>query len=134
MKQGWHRTCAGVALLEVVTALMVISIGLLGVVQMYQVGVGQIRQSQRRMVALRAIDNEIETLRAMPAGQRPAGDDLPWQSDVSALDVLVDPQPLLDVVPYTPSPGLTQVTVTLQWREGPRVVTREVVTLLGAAP
>ncbi len=125
---------AGMALLEIVTALTIISVGLLGVVQMYQVGIDQIRQSQRRMAALRAMDDEIEILRALPVAERPTGESVPWYTHPPAFDLLVEPQATLDVAPFASSPDLTQVTVRLQWYEGRRRVSREVVTLLGATP
>jgi Tfp pilus assembly protein PilV len=129
-----RATLAGMALLEIVTALTIISVGLLGVVQMYQIGIDQIRQSQRRMAALRAIDDEIESLRALPLAERPAGENVPWHTHPVAFDLLVEPHATLNVAPYSSSPDLTQVTVRLQWYEGRRRVSREVVTLLGAAP
>ena len=80
---------AGMALLEIVTALTIISVGLLGVVQMYQVGIDQIRQSQRRMAALRAMDDEIEILRALPVAERPTGESVPWYTHPPGFDLLV---------------------------------------------
>ena len=124
----------GIALLELVTALVIISIGLLGVVQMYQIGIGKIRESQRRTIALHAIDNEIETLRALPSTEFSAGRELPWRSDVAPLDVLQDAHTSLDVEPFEGHSPLLKVVARLRWREGRHMIQREVTTLMGARP
>lgn len=128
-----YRNREGIALLELITALVIVSIGLLGVVQMYQIGIAKIRETQRRAIAMRAIDNEIETIRAVPHHELVTGTNLPWRSDVTPLEILNEPSATLDIKPST-RPSLLELTVRLQWRERARTVTREVVTLLGAAP
>lgn len=124
----------GIVLLELVTALVIVSVGLLGIVQMYQIGVAKVRESQRRTIALHALDNEIETLRALPRSELPQGRNLPWRSDPAPIVGLHDAEATVDIQPYAPNPDLMSVVVRIRWREGGRAVRREVATLMGARP
>lgn len=124
----------GMALLELVTALVIVSIGLFGVMQMYRLGVDTIRESQRRTVALRALDNEMETIRALAKEQLNEGRDLPWRSPLPALDVLPDVRGTVDILPVAHRPHLREVTAHIAWSEGRRQVARDVVTFVRVVP
>jgi hypothetical protein len=127
---GMRDSRAGIALLELVTALLIVTIGLFGVIQMYQVGIGRIQEAQRMALAVRLIDNEIETLRSMPFGALQDGEDMPWVTGADIIG-LHDAAGGVDVAAFAGDDRLKQVSVRLAWREGARTVRREVVTVIG---
>ena len=126
-------------MLELMAALFVLSVGLFGAVQMYHVGTGKLKALHETSIALAAIENEMETLRALPFAALQNTDNGPFLSETPALAQLVKPVPKVVIANYSPDcPGLKQVTVSVRWiGEHGRTIEKSVTTLIadkGARP
>ena len=85
---GARRNNPGFSLLELTTAIFLLTTCAFGMVQMFHVGVQSARTENERQIALRAIENELETLRATPTQQLALGDKLPFRSVTRELETL----------------------------------------------
>ena len=70
----------GFTLLELMAALSVLTVGLLGAVQSYHFGLDKIRAMRESAIARGAVQNEIETLRALPFNQLADRENAPFAS------------------------------------------------------
>ncbi len=122
----------GFALLEASTALFIAVTGLFGAFQMFQYGVDKIRVIHEYRIAARAIENELETLRAQPFDALEAAADCPFLSvtpEVAALPAL---RARSAIRPDSVAPArLKEVSITLLWRtENGRQVERRLTALI----
>ena len=120
---------AGIALVELVTALFVLTAGLFGAMQMYHFCLSKTRALNESALALHTLANELETVRALPFAELKNGEALPFRSRTPALEELVNAEGTVRIEDY--APGLKQVTVRIRWTgEHGRTVAKQLVTLI----
>ncbi|MEK7793751.1 MAG: hypothetical protein AAB353_04435 [Candidatus Hydrogenedentota bacterium] len=107
-------TAEGFSLLELTTAFFLLTTCAFGMVQMFHVGVWSARAANERQIALRAIQNELETLRATPLGQIAIGNALPFISHTPELETLRLAKPELTVEVDSALP-LLHIRATIRW-------------------
>ena len=129
----------GFTLLELVTALFVLTVGLLGVITMYHFGIGKLRYLNENAVALRAVQNEIEALRAksFEAVEPVAGGS--FISETPEARRLTGARASVTIADYPDAEGeLKEITARLTWRgDQGRQITKTATTLIantGPAP
>lgn len=127
-----RRSQAGFTLLELTAAIFVMSVGLFGVVQMFNVGIDKMRYIEEKDLAVRAVQNEIETLRALPRAALAIGEDRPFVSRTPEMERLVDARGSVTVRNRTDAPeALLEVTVRVSWLgEKGRRIEKSATTLL----
>jgi hypothetical protein len=115
MMKRAKRHNAGAILLELTASIFVATIALLGALEAYHFGLDAIRASQESTIAMRVIEGEIETLRALPFTQLAPVEAASLRSN--GLDTMslhkAEGQVRIADVPGTP--GLREVTVSIQW-------------------
>lgn len=124
----------GFSLIELLAALAVLTIGLLGSVQLYHFGLDRMRTARESAAAVRAVRNEMEWLRAQPFAALDATPKDAFAAGDADLAGLLNAKPRVTVEPY---PGaetrLRKVTVALAWTgENGRTVTKSFDTLIAA--
>jgi Tfp pilus assembly protein PilV len=80
----------GVALVELITALAVLIVGLLGAVHLYYRGLDALHAVRESSLVATAIRNEVEALRAAPFASLKSGPDVQLQCKEPGLDQLVN--------------------------------------------
>lgn len=132
-----NKTCThsrserGIALIEMTCALFIFSIGMLGVIHMFHVCMDKTRALDEYLIAMRAIENEVETLRALPFDKL---DNLngAFASESPSLKKLVKAETttLIEIPGEFPK-DLRQVTVTIRWiGDVGRTIEKHVTTLI----
>ena len=124
---------AGVSLLELIAALFVFTIGLLGSLKMYDVTIDKVRAMREADIAVCALQNEMETMRAMPFESLTERAGAPFVSHTPDMDQLVQVTPTVDVRPYgDPVLALKEVRASVRWRgDNGRVIEKTLTTLIG---
>jgi len=130
---GGTSHAAGVSLLEILAALFVFSIGLLGSLKMYDVMLDKVRAMRENDIAVCALQNEMETLRAMPFEALAERTGAPFVSHTPDIEQLVQVLPTVDVRPYgQPALALKEVHISVRWRgDNGRVIEKTLSTLIG---
>ena len=106
----------GFALLEATAALFVATVGLFGVVQMFQTTADEIRTVQEKYLAERILRNEIEFLTALPFDELAPGSAMLFRTESPELDHLFKAQARVNISVYPDAVGsLREVTVRLDW-------------------
>jgi Tfp pilus assembly protein PilV len=123
---------AGFSMIELVTALFVLTLGLFGTVQTYHVAMDKIRAARENAIAVRAIQNEVEVLRSMPFGELTDKANAPFSRPAPELDALVRATPEVSISPYGDAAlRLKEVTVSVRWSgDNGRMITKAVTTLI----
>jgi len=123
---------AGTTLIELVAALFVITIGLFGVIEMYHFGINKMQALNEYKIALRAVQNEIETLRALPFSELRNTDDGDFRSETPEVATLVNAMPAVTITDYAGTESrLKHVAVSLKWTgEHGRTIEKKVTTLI----
>ena len=140
MNKSTHRVDApptrrigklGVSYLELTAALFVFTLGVLGSFQMFHVSLTKMHAVKEDDIALRAIQNEIETLRSTSFDDVLDGDHA-FRSTTPELAQLVNAQPRVLVETPSPAPaGLKKVEASVAWTgENGRTITKTVTTLI----
>lgn len=122
---------AGFSLAELMCALFVISAGLMGSLQMYMIAMDKTRAMHETAIAMQAILNEAETLRALPFRDITDGEH-------AFRSVTPEVERLKDAVCRARITGrgeagvaLKEVTVEIRWRgEHGRLIEKRIVTLI----
>ena len=124
---------SGVTLLELTAALFVLTVGMFGVIRMYHFGLNKMHALNESAVAMRAIQNEVETLRSMPFSELRDTDRDHFVSDTPALSRLVNASPSVTVNDFPRGPKrLKEVTVSIRWTgENGRTIEKKLTTLIG---
>lgn len=122
----------GFSLIELVAALFVLSVGLLGVVQSYHYGIDKIRTLREASVAARAVQDQIEALRTMPFAKLTDRDKAALVDPAPDLSQLVNATPTLTIRPYSGSAlRLKEVEVSIRWTgDNGRTMKRSATTLI----
>ena len=126
------RADGGYSLVELIAALFVLTVGLLGTIQVYHFGLDRIRTMREGAMASRMVQNEIETLRARPFSELDHGENARFISGNPDAEVLVNATPSVTIRPYgSPNLRLKEVCVSLRWTgEHGRTLERAVTTLI----
>ena len=128
-----RHPCAGFMLIELTMAFSILTVGLFGVVAMYNFGTAKLDALRESTIALRAIENELETLRARPYAALGNITDGPFISETPQLTALVNARPSVTIRDYGEGTlRLKEVTVRVVWTgEHGRRIEKSVVTLIG---
>ena len=122
---------SGFSLLEFTAALFVLSAGMLGAIQLYHVVVDKAKAVGETAIVLSAIQNELETLRALPFGELRDTEDGRFVSRTPALESLVNVAPNVVISGCAGIPGLKEVTVSIRWTgDSGRTIEKSVTTLI----
>lgn len=135
MRPGPHvnsHPAHGFALMEATAALFVAAVGLFGVIQMFQYGVGTLHTIQEHTIASRTLQNEVESLRGLPFDRLEPGTQLDFISATPETARLLNAKAWVEIHDREEALGqLLQVTVTLRWTgEHGRRIKRSVTTLI----
>ena len=107
---------SGFSLLELTTALFVLTLGLFGAVQMFQLGLAKMRVVNEAGIAVRAVQNEIETLRSLPFSELGDVQSGPFISETPETANLVNASTSVSIRDYgEPETALKEVTVRIVW-------------------
>ncbi|MFP6617463.1 MAG: hypothetical protein VCB26_13750 [Candidatus Hydrogenedentota bacterium] len=121
---------SGFIAIEIVSALAVLGIVGFGSFNLYHFGIAQLRVSTERTVAVRALENEYERLRALPMSELSEIDNEPFQVEMPELETLYEKTTSISVEPYEASPDAQMITLTITWISfGGRTITEKLTTL-----
>jgi len=122
----------GFTLLELACALFILTGGLFGVITMYHFGISKTRAINEYAIAMRAIENEVETLRAHPFSELADVEGGPFITEPNELDMLVNARPTVTVRDdFEGLSGLKRVIVTIAWTgENGRTIRKSITTLI----
>ncbi|HIJ65943.1 MAG TPA: hypothetical protein HPP77_08315, partial [Candidatus Hydrogenedentes bacterium] len=141
-------SCAGIALVELITAFFVLTLGLFGAIRMYHFCLDKTRAVHEAKTVMRALNNEIEHLRALPFADLENGQATSFRSETPGVEALVNASTTVAIEDYaspgaqpapvagvsdkrSPMPGLKRATVRIRWTgENGRTITKELVTLI----
>ena len=127
-----RNAAGGFTLLELTCALFILTFGMFGVIQMYHLGMAKTRVLNEYTQAMEALQNELETLRALPFESLRNVKHGPFVTQPRVLRRLVNARPRTTIRDYPESGGaLKEVRVTLKWTsENGRTITKRLVTLI----
>lgn len=121
---------SGFALLELIFAFSIVTVGMFGVLQMYHLGLGKLHATNERAMALEAVQNELETLIAQPFESLEVTTGRPFMTKARAFERLVRAEGVVAIEDSADAPGLKTITVRLSWTgENARRITKELVTM-----
>jgi type II secretory pathway pseudopilin PulG len=122
----------GFSYLELTAALFVFSVGLMAAFQTFHFTLSRMRVIKEDSIAMRAIQNEIETLRGREFDALETGV-ADFTADSAGLDQLKDARATVNVRPYEIGPaGLMQVDVVIRWTgDQGRLIEKSATTLIG---
>lgn len=128
---GRRARHAGFSLLELTTAIFILSLGVLGAITMFHYGLDKTRAVHESELAFRALANEIETLRVAPFNELEPGHDLPFRSSGPETDRLHLAEKTVAIAPVPGTPGLAEVTARIRWvGDNGRVIEKSLTTLI----
>jgi len=130
MNQTSRRT--GFTLIELVTAMGVLGIGVFAIVTSFHYGLEKVRAMQEMHTAQTVAQNQLEQLRAAPFGELKEAEHEPMPA-ASALETLVKARMEKSVRVYgEPKLGLREVEVTVSWvGDAGRPMHASALTLIG---
>jgi hypothetical protein len=107
---------AGFSLIELCTALFIVTVGTFGVLTMFIHGLNKVRVINQTRIAVRAVQNEIETRRAMPFDQLMPGNS-PFVSQTPELERLDEARTAVLIADDTSvAPArLRRITASVAW-------------------
>ena len=126
----------GAALVELVTALFLVSFGIFSVLTMYHVGMTNARAIREHDWVMNALQNELEGLRATSFAELPPVWDGEFRATAPDLAELVNVRTHLTMAPHLEGRAdLLEVTVSIRWSgEHGRTIEKSLVTLLAEKP
>ena len=105
----------GASYLELTAALFVFTVGLMAAFQTFHFTLTKTRVIKEDTIAARVMENEIETLRALPFSELIDANS-EFRSDTSELDQLKDARTTLQISPYPANPNyLKRIDANVQW-------------------
>lgn len=115
-------------------AMTVLSVGIMGTLQLFHVGIQKIQASEESRIALRAIENELETLHTMPSSLRSGPEERPFISVTPELERLHAVRSVVQTAPG-PEESLTEVVMSVDWiGEKGRRMHRQIHALIPESP
>ncbi len=139
-RTGWGAHArdrrAGATMVELVTALFIVSFGIFSVLTMYHVGMANARAIREHDRVMNALQNELEGLRATPFGELPPVWDGAFRATAPDLAELVNARPNVTIAPHMEGRvDLLEVTVSIRWSgEHGRTIDKSLVTLIAEKP
>jgi len=123
---------SGFALIELIAALFILTVGMFGVIQMYHFGMAKMCAMNESSIAIRAVRNEVETLRAVPFDELQNVESGPFRSEMPAVAELGNVVPAVTIKDYGDgTQRLKEVTVAVEWTgEHGRTIRKRVTTLI----
>ena len=127
-----QRGNAGFTMLELTAALFILTVGVFGVIQLFHFGIDKMHAVNETNLAMRAIQNEMETLRARPFAQLTNAEQAAFVSDIGEAAKLMNAHPSVTIRDHgTPDLRLKEVTVCMAWTgEHGRRIEKHVTTLI----
>ncbi|MBI4559177.1 MAG: hypothetical protein HY706_16455 [Candidatus Hydrogenedentes bacterium] len=122
----------GFSLIELIGALAIVTIGLFGAFQMFHYSLQKTDFLRELAIVQQTLQNEIESLRALPYAELVNTDGRYFVSRTPALDELVNVTSRVSIRDYPDgTPGLKEVIVSLEWasRDG-RMIEKQLTTLI----
>jgi Tfp pilus assembly protein PilV len=126
------RDRRGASLIELVAAFFVLTLGLLGAVETFHFGTDKLKATRDAAIAERAVQNQVEALRAMPFAELKDCENAPFNAE-SELDFgrLVKAAPPLTIRSNADGLRMKEVAVAVQWvGENGRKFERKAATLI----
>ncbi|HOD51883.1 MAG TPA: hypothetical protein PLM14_06420 [Candidatus Hydrogenedentes bacterium] len=126
----------GAVLVEIVTALFIVTFGIFSVLTMYHVGMANTRAIRDHDLVMNALQNELEGLRAMPFGNLPQD----WNGDFRTtnpnLPDFVNLRPHLRLKTAVEGRAdVLEATVSIRWSgEHGRSIEKSLTTLIAEKP
>ena len=132
VRNRFDKPPGGFSLIELITALAVLSVGLLGTIQAYHFGLDKVRSMRETSVASRAVQDQIEALRSKPFAALADQDHGRFAGPAPDLEGLVNATPTLTIRPYSdPALCLKEVRASVRWTgDGGRTMERSATTLI----
>ncbi|MCC6490620.1 MAG: hypothetical protein IT364_24250 [Candidatus Hydrogenedentes bacterium] len=126
-----RNACLGASYLELTASLFILSVGIMASFQLFHFTMDRMRVVKEEGIAMRAMQNEVEWLRARPFEEIALGE-TPFASSTPELSQLVSATSRVKVDLFRPDlPELKRVEATLTWRgDQGRTVTRSIVSLV----
>ncbi|HRI87117.1 MAG TPA: hypothetical protein PLJ47_03070 [Candidatus Hydrogenedentes bacterium] len=118
-------------MVELSAAIFVLTLGLLGVAKLCQFGLDRLRWLEEQSIAVQAVQNEIETLRALPFERLAAGehDFVSVSPSLLRLSDRYEARVLISEYPHAAQ--VKEVTASIIWlTENARRTERTVTTLI----
>jgi Tfp pilus assembly protein PilV len=129
---GNWRDRRGASLIELMAAFFVLTLGLLGSVQTFHFGTDKLKATRDAAIAERAVQNQVEALRAMPFAELKDCENAPFNA-ASEPDFgrLVKATPTLTIRSNAAGLRMKKVAVAVQWvGENGRKLERKAATLI----
>ena len=123
---------AGFTLLETSAAIFVLTIGISSLMYGFYAGIDKIRASQETALAVRALQNEMETLRSFAFNDLNEGDEQPFLSTTPESSRLINALRQVSIRPHAQFPeNLKHVKVRIAWTgENGRTIVKTLNSLL----
>ena len=109
------RRREGIALLDVAMAIVVVSTTVLGVIQLYRVGMDQTREINEATYAMRAIANEVEHLRTLDVEALTARDGKAFHKIPEGMSGIPRVTSKVSCAPVEDAAGLYEVVATMTY-------------------
>ncbi len=122
----------GFSLIELTCALFVVTVGVFGALQLYTVGLTKMKTVDEYAVALRVLNNEVETLRALPFAELQPATKIPFRSHTPEGERLVNATGTVTITDRSEGGArLREVFVRLRWTgEYGRTIDKSLTTLI----
>lgn len=123
---------SGFALLELTTALFIVTVGVFGIIHLHTRGLDKLRVISEYDTALCALNNEIEYLRALPYETLEQGARLPFRSTTPGIERLHRAETFVCIEDAGVGPvSLKRATARIRWTgEHGRGIEKHLVTLI----
>ena len=130
-RRQYMLTQKGSSLIELTCAIFVISVGLFGVIHVYLRGIEKMKTINEYETVLCALNNELETLRALPWETLEPGNDMPFRSETPGMEQLHLAEARTFIILENGYNRLKRVTVRIRWiGEHGRRIEKELTTLI----
>jgi len=122
-------------MLEVITALFIVTFGIFSVLTMYHVGMAKARALREHGLVMNALENELEGLRAMPFETLPRDWNGAFHATAPDLGALVNAHPRVRIQPFENRQDLLDVRASIRWSgEHGRTIEKSLTTLIADKP
>lgn len=120
----------GLGTTDIVASLAVLSIIGFGAFGLYHNGIDQLRVSTERTIAVRALENEVERLRALPLSEMETQVDAAYRVSMPELEGLRDAAMSIEVDAYEESTEARVITARVRWHShAGRIISEELTAL-----
>lgn len=121
----------GFSLLEMTAAIFILCFGVMGIMTTYHFGMEKIRTLREAAIVTQAVQNEIETLRALPFDQLHDGQQAALHGTTAGMEDLVNVTPLVSIKPHGEGLQLKEVSVSVRWTgDNGRTIEKAATTLI----